>query len=648
MGYINTKKATLAGILIAIGIVFGDIGTSPLYTMNALTRGKVITELLITGGVSCIIWTLILQTTIKYVILTLRADNNGEGGIFSLYALVRRRKKWLVFFAMFGGAMLLSDGLITPPITVTSAMEGLGQDQNLTILFTLIIISGIFFLQQFGTRQIGRLFGPVMILWFGTLLFIGLFHLHEYYSILKAFNPLYAIRFLTHYPDAFWLLSAIFLCTTGAEALYSDLGHCGRANIRAAWAFVKIALVGNYIGQGAFLLNHFRGQQLPEDFNIFFRLFPEDFRIYGIVLATLAAIIASQALISGTFTLVSEGIKLNLLPKLKINYPSEERGQLFIPKVNLFLWIGCCLVVLYFRKSSSMEGAYGLAITLTVLITTFLLGAYMHLKRIRMVWIILFMLVYLTIEGAFLVANLSKFSHGGYVSLLIGGIIFIVMFTWYKARKIKNRYVEFVRLEDHLDIILDINKDGSIPKYATHLVYLTSADSKKDIEHKVIFSIQNNIPKRADVYWIVHVDTLDIPYLREYEITTIIPDKVIRIDFRLGFRENPRVQAMFKQVLSEMQVTREADVYSRYPSLKSKGMIGDFEFIVVEKFLSHDHKLGFMDQLIMKGYFILKQVSLSEDKAFGLNINNVVVEKVPISTSPVPLKLHRRKKTKNQ
>lgn len=295
-----------------------------------------------------------------------------------------------------------------------------------------------------------------------------------------------------------------------------------------------------------------------------------------------------------------------------------------------------------------MEGAYGLAITLTVLITTFLLGAYMHLKRIRMAWIILFMLVYLTIEGSFLIANLSKFSHGGYVSLLIGGIIFIVMFTWYKARKIKNRYVEFVKLEDHLDIILDINKDGSIPKYATHLVYLTSADSKKDIEHKVIFSIQNNIPKRADVYWIVHVDTLDIPYLREYEITTIIPDKVIRIDFRLGFRENPRVQAMFKQVLSEMQVTREADVYSRYPSLKSKGMIGDFEFIVVEKFLSHDHKLGFMDQLIMKGYFILKQVSLSEDKAFGLNINNVVVEKVPISTSPVPLKLHRRKKTKNQ
>lgn len=644
MSAINPKKVTAAGMLIAIGIVFGDIGTSPLYTMKALSRGSAISEMLILGGISCIIWTLILQTSIKYVILTLRADNNGEGGIFSLYALVRRRQKWLVFLAMIGGAMLLADGLITPPITVTSAMEGLKQGEDLTITFTLIIISGIFFLQQFGTNQIGKLYGPVMILWFGTLLAIGIYHVHEDYSILSAFNPYYAFHFLKEYPQAFWLLSAIFLCTTGAEALYSDLGHCGRGNIRTAWIFVKTSLVANYIGQGAFLLRNFQGQKLPSDFNIFFELFPEQIRVLVIILATLSAIIASQALISGTFTLVSEGIKLNLLPKMKINYPSEARGQLFIPRINMFLWIGCCLVVLYFKKSSAMEGAYGLAISLTVIITTLLLAAYMYLKRVKPIWIVLFMTVYLIIEGSFFIANLSKFTHGGYVSLIIGGLLFLVMLVWYRARKIKNSFVEFVKLSDHLELILKINQDEQIPKYATHLVYLSSANSKKEIEHKVIFSIQNNIPKRADVYWIVHVDIVDIPYLREYELTTIVEGKVMRIDFRLGFRENPRVQAMFREVLEELKKSKEADVISRYPSLREEQMLGDFEFIVIEKFISHDHKLRFFDQLIMKGYFLLKHISLPEDKAFGLNINNVVIEKVPVSTTSVPPKLRRRDK----
>lgn len=644
MGTIDTKRVSAAGILVALGIVFGDIGTSPLYTMNALTRGREISELLILGGVSCIVWTLILQTTIKYVVLTLRADNNSEGGILSLYALVRRRKKWIVFFAMIGAAMLLADGLITPPITVTSAMEGLKQDQDITIGFTLLIISGIFFLQQFGTNKIGKLFGPVMVLWFGTLFAIGLRWLLQDATVLKAFNPLYAFRFLKDYPQAFWLLSAIFLCTTGAEAMYSDLGHCGKGNIRAAWTFVKVSLIVNYTGQGAFLLHHFKNSPLPDQYNIFFELFPDNIRVAAITLATISAIIACQALISGTFTLVSEGIKLNLLPKLKINYPSEARGQLFIPKVNMFLWLGCCAVVLYFQKASAMEGAYGFAISVTVIITTLLLGAYMFLKRVNLLWITLFMSVYLIIEGAFFIANLSKFSHGGYVTFIIGGFLFLVMFVWYRARKIKNRFVEFVKLEDHLDLILKINEDTSIPKYATHLVYLSSADSKKEIEHKVIFSIQNNIPKRADVYWIVHVDVRDVPYLREYELTTIVPNKVMRIDFRLGFRENPRVQSMFVQVLKDVKETKEVDVISRYPSMRSSGMLGDFEFVVIEKFLSHDHRLGFLDRLVMKGYFTLKQFSLSEDKAFGLNMNNVVVEKVPVTTTIIPPTVHRRQK----
>lgn len=644
MASINTKKASLAGIVIALGIVFGDIGTSPLYTMSALIRGRELTDLLVIGGVSCIIWTLIMQTTIKYVVLTLRADNNGEGGILSLFALVRRRKKWFVYLAMIGGAMLLSDGLITPPITVTSAMEGLGQQEDITLLLTLIIISGIFFLQQFGTSKIGKFFGPVMILWFGLLLVSGLMHLSDDYSIIKAFNPLFAFKFLLNYPGAFWLLGAVFLCTTGAEALYSDLGHCGRNNIRAAWMFVKISLVINYLGQGANLLHNFRGKMLPDDYSTFFGLFPKEYKTIAIVLATLAAIIASQALISGTYTLVSEGIKLNLLPKLKINYPSEERGQLFIPRINLLLWIGCLMIVLYFKKSAAMEGAYGLAITLSMIVTTLLMGVYMHMKRMNILFIGAFLLLFLAIEISFLTANLSKFSHGGYVSLLIGGLVFSIMFVWFKARKIKNRFIEFVKLDGNLDQVLDIQNDSTIPKYSTHLVYLTSANSKKEIEAKVFYSIGNNIPKRADVYWILHVDILDIPYAREYELTTIVPGKIMRIDFRLGFRENPRVQAMFKQVLKEMRNTKEADVLSRYPSLRDKEMMGDFEFVVIEKFLSPDHKLGFFDQLIMKGYFVLKNVSLSEDKAFGLNINNVLIEKMPVSTFFAPIKLHRRKK----
>lgn len=638
------KTLSTAGVIIALGIVFGDIGTSPLYTINALMRGRVIEDILVLGGISAIIWTLTIQTSFKYVMITLNADNNGEGGIFSLFALVRRQKKWLVFIAMLGGAMLLADSLITPPITVTSAVEGITDNKNLSIIAALIIISGIFFLQQFGTKSIGKLFGPMMILWFAVLFSIGIYSLRDDFTILKAFNPYYAIQFLTHYPDAFWLLSAIFLCTTGAEAMYSDLGHCGKKNIRVAWIFVKISLIANYMGQGAYVLSHYKGKTLSKDINIFFELFPESLRWPAVIIATMAAIIASQALISGAFSLVSEGIKLNLFPKLKINYPSEERGQLFIPAVNAALWIGCCLVVLYFRESREMEGAYGLAISLTIIVTSVLLIAYMVKKRIHMVWIILIFLVNVTVEGSFLVANLSKFSHGGYFTLIIGMGLFLVMFIWYKARKIKNRFVEFVPIKDYTHLLTDISNDLSIPKYSTHLVYLTSADYKKEIEYNVIFSIVYNKPKRADVYWILHVDVLDVPYKREYELTEIVDDKIYRIDFRLGFRENQRVHSMFKKVLEDIQKTKEVDVLSRYQSLHNHHLIGDFDIIVMEKFLSFDNKLSFFETLIMKSYFIINKFAISPEKAFGLNFHNVKVEKTPLVVKPAPdYNLHRRK-----
>jgi KUP system potassium uptake protein len=641
----HVKKASLAGIIIALGIVFGDIGTSPLYTMGAIVRGRPISELLVVGGVSCIIWTLTLQTTVKYVMLTLRADNKGEGGIFSLFALVRRHAKWIVFFAMVGGAALLADGLITPPITVTSAIEGLHLSPKVTVTTVLIIITGIFFMQQFGTNSIGKLFGPIMVLWFLLMAFLGAMHLQDNLAIFKAFNPYYAIKLLIQYPHGFWLLGAVFLCTTGAEALYSDLGHVGRANIRGSWIFVKTCLIINYVGQGSWILENFKGRQLPENINVFFYLAPEGpIRVAAIVIATLAAIIASQALISGSFTLVNEAIKLNLWPKMKINFPTTERGQLFIPGINFVLWIGCCIVVLFFQTSANMEGAYGLSITITMIMTSLLLSFYLFTRRVPRLWIAVYLAVYLTIEVSFLIANLEKFPypHNGFVTVFIAGGIFAVMFMWYKARRIKNRYVEFVRLEDYVPIIQELSNDRSIPKYATHLVYMTSANFSKEIEHKIIFSILYKKPKRADIYWFVHVDVVDEPYTMDYVVQTVIPNEIIRIEFRLGFRVEHRIQMMFKKVVEEMVANKEVNVTSRYESLSKNNVRGDFRFIVMEKFLSRDNALPFLDKLIMRGYFFLKKVSLSEERSFGLDQSDVTVEKFPLIVSKASdIKLRR-------
>lgn len=639
----NLNKATFAGIIIALGIIYGDIGTSPLYVFNEICNGKHISELLIIGGLSCIIWTLTLQTTVKYVILTLKADNKGEGGIFSLFALVRRHGKWTVFPAMVGGAALLADGMITPPISVASAVEGLRNipafsDIPLltTIYITLGIITALFFFQQFGTANLGKLFGPIMFVWFSMLAVLGLYHIHDDWSIFKALNPYWAIKLLTQYPKGFWILGAVFLCTTGAEALYSDLGHCGRGNIRVSWAFVKICLILNYLGQGAWLLGHSGQMWDASKGNPFYSLMPQWFTLIGIIIATVAAIIASQALISGSFTLISEAIKLNLWPKMKINYPSVERGQLFIPGINLLLFVGCTGIVLIFKESSNMGAAYGLAITMTMIMTSCLFAYYMFIRRVPIVWIVTYLAVFLTIEISFLFANLDKFPHGGYVTLIMGGVLFMVMFTWFKARKIKNRYVEFVRLEDYVSIIQELSNDASIPKYATHLVYLTSANNPKEIEHKIIYSILYRKPKRADIYWFVHVDVLDDPYTMEYSVNTIIPNEVIRVEFRLGFRVEHRIQMMFRKVVEEMVHNKEVNVVSRYESLSKNNVMGDFRFIVMEKFLSRDNALPLWQKLMMRGYFILKKFSLSEERGFGLDPSDVTLEKYPIIVSTIP------------
>ncbi len=662
----SINKVTAAGLLIALGIIYGDIGTSPLYVFSAVINGKPISELLILGAISCIFWTLTLQTTLKYVILTLKADNKGEGGIFSLYTLVRRQKKWLVFPAMLGGAALLADGMITPPISITSAIEGLRNipvlneiTESTIIIIVIGILCVLFFMQQFGTNSIGKMFGPIMSLWFLMLAVLGIFYVVTDFTVLKAFNPYYAIKLLTTYPSGFWILGAIFLCTTGAEALYSDLGHCGRGNIRISWIFVKSCLILNYLGQGAWLLSHkgvvYANQDLiklpgflskfPHAIdmqNPFYAIMPDWFLLWGIIIATAAAIIASQALISGSFTLISEAIRLNLWPKMKINYPTEAKGQLFIPGINTLLFVGCCAIVLYFKSSGAMEAAYGLAITLCMLATTVLFSNYLVSKRVNpsLIWFYLF--VYISIESCFLIANLDKFPHGGFVTLIIAGGLFSVMYIWYRARKIKARYVEFVRVEEYIPKIEELSNDSSVPKYATHLVYLTSANNPKEIEHKIMYSILRGKPKRADIYWFVHVHTLDDPYTSEYTVEHIIPNDIIRVEFRLGFRIQPRLNLMFKKVVEDLVANREVNITSRYESQQRNNMVGDFQFIVMEKFLSQDNELPFSEHLIMRLYFWLKELSVSEERSFGLEQSNVAVEKFPLVVAPVSkLKLNR-------
>jgi KUP system potassium uptake protein len=650
-----TNKVTAAGLLIALGIIYGDIGTSPLYVFNAIISERVVTEYLILGALSCIIWTITLQTTIKYVILILRADNRGEGGTFALYALVRRRRKWLVMPAMLGGAALLADGIITPPISITSAVEGLGELPVLSgmppdtiVIIVLVILSLFFFLQQFGTASIGKVFGPVMFLWFTMLAILGIIHVFDDLTIFKALSPHYAIEFLRTYPEGFWILGAVFLCTTGAEALYSDLGHCGKGNIRNSWIYVKSCLLLNYFGQGAYLISHRNGLQITAEVkktmgvNAFYDLMPEWFIIAGVIIATTAAIIASQAMISGAFTLISEAMRLNLWPKMKIRYPSEEKGQLFIPGINVLMFIGCVGIVLHFRQSSAMEAAYGLAIIVTMLATTILFANYLVLHRYERYKIYVFLLGYLLVESFFFVALMDKFTHGGYITLLIGGMMFLVMYVWYRARKIKNRYVEFVRMEHYIPKIQELSNDKAVPKYATHLVYLTSANNPKEIEHKIIYSILNKKPKRADIYWFVHVDTMDDPYTCEYKVDHIIPNDIIRVDFRLGFRMEPRINLMFRKVVEDLVANKEVNIISRYESLASSNTVGDFQFMVMEKYLSQDNELPFIERVIMKLHFWLKEHSLSEERGFGLDIANVTVEKFPLIVAPVTnLKLTR-------
>ncbi len=632
--HINMKKVSFAGLLITLGIIYGDIGTSPLYVMSAVVSGIPVSELLVIGSISCVIWTLTLATTVKYILITLRADNNGEGGILSLFSLVRRQKKWLIIVAIIGGAMMIADGIITPSITVSSAIDALKiYNKDIpTIPIVIFILFGLFFVQRFGTSFIGKSFGPIMIVWFTMLGVLGFIHIMNAPIVLKAFNPYYAFEVLRENPKGLAILGAIFLCTTGAEALYSDLGHCGRKNIQVSWIFVKICLVLNYLGQGAFLLNYV-GQEYSK--SVFYSLMPEWFLPVGIVISTLASIVASQALISGSFTLVSEGISLNLFPKLTVEYPSSIKGQLYIPLVNTFLFIGCVAVVLYFKDPLKMEAAYGLAITFTMLMTTILLYFYMKMKKINPVFIYGVTALFASLELIFMTANISKILHGGYITLAIAGIIIFLNWIWVRANRIKGRHTQFVKLQHYNEQLVSLSNDLSYPKFATHLVYLTKSKKEDEVEKGILYSILQKQPKRADYYWMINVQVVDDPFRMEYHINTLVQEDLIRVTFYFGFRVQQRISVFLRHVISDMMEKGEIKFKEKYHFMKESNGIGDFQFIYLEDVLSYESKEKFIEKFILSAQITIKKWTASPEKWFGLDTSVVKAEKVPLIIRPI-------------
>lgn len=643
-------RLSLAGLIITLGIIYGDIGTSPLYVMRAIVGdGPVIRETIL-GAVSLVFWVLTIQTTFKYVTLILRADNKGEGGIFSMYTLVRRRRKWLLFPAMVGGCAVLSEGMITPPISVCSAIEGIESIERFhdmhipTVQITIGIITALFVFQQFGTATVGRFFGPVMLVWFSMLGILGLIQVWGHVSVLQALSPVYAVKVLLHHPHALVLMGAVFLCTTGAEALYADLGHCGKQNIRISWIFVKTCLVLNYLGQAAWCLE-FEGSPLPlNNQNPFYGVMATWFLPFGIGIATMAAVIASQAMISGSFTLVSEAIRLDLLPKLTVIFPTHLKGQLYVPAVNTLLWAGCMFVTIYFRESAKMEAAYGLSVTITMLMSTILMSNFLVMHRVKSLWIWAFLLWYLCFEGAFFAANLLKFMDGGFITIVIASLLFFLMFVWVRARKIKHRFIQNIKIRDYLDQLILLSNDESVPKYATNLVFLSNAKSSEKVEEKILYSILQTQPKRADVYWFVHIEVTDEPYTMEYKVKILAPNDVYKVTFKLGFRVEQRMNLFLKKVLEDLIENDELLITSRYHISRGELPTGDLKFVLIQEFLSHENDLPVPEQIVMSVYLGVKSVTASPQNWFGLDSDSVVIEKVPLVLRPVKdIRLQRTK-----
>lgn len=628
----TSHRLSVMGLLVTLGIVYGDIGTSPLYVMRAIVGAtSAVTPDYIIGAVSCIIWTLTFQTTLKYVVLALRADNNGDGGILALYALVRKHgSAWLYLLAIIGASTLVADGVITPSITVLSAIEGLRTYEPSTpvIPIAIAILTVLFFIQQYGTSAIGKLFGPLMLLWFSMIGILGLTHVSDSWVILKAFNPWYAVHLLATSPEWFLILGAVFLCTTGAEALYSDLGHCGKHNIRVSWAFVKTMLISNYLGQGAWIIAH-AGQFAPGT-NPFYAIMPHAFLPVGITMATIAAIVASQALISGSFTIFSEAMNLHFWPRQHIKYPTDIKGQLYIPFINISLYVLCIIVILFFQTSSNMEAAYGLAITVTMLMTTLLLGCY--LKQNKMPWSMVIPVIgfFVVLEGIFFVANLAKFMHGGWVTMLLAGTICLVMYVWFNTDKIRNTFVERRDIRKYYDVLSDIKSDSSISKFATNIVYMSRFCGKYDVEQKVLYSIINKHPMRADHYILLHTDYEDTPNERSYDFYELIPGTLYRINLHLGFRVQPYVNLYLRQVIEDQVGNGKFALESGYDSLRRHHVAGNFIFVFIKRVYAEFNVFTPKARFIMTIYNLVHHLKQSAPKAMGLSTSNVFVETVPL------------------
>ncbi len=631
---IHSNKITFASLLVALGIIYGDIGTSPLYVLKAIVGDKPITETLIFGGVSCVFWTLVFQTTIKYIWLTLKADNHGEGGIFSLYALVRRFGKKLVIPTILGATTLLADGIITPPISVASAVEGLGIiiPNISTVPIVVVILSLLFFFERFGTQKVGKAFGPMMLIWFLMLFVVGFVEILHFPSVLQALNPVYAFRLLTEYPQGYWLLGAVFLCTTGAEALYSDLGHCGRKNIRITWAFVKISLVVNYLGQAAWIMH--QGNPFLNGRNPFFEMMPQWFLLTGILIATAATIIASQALISGSYTLISEAMSLNFWPRVKVKQPTELKGQIYIPSVNTILWIGCILMILYFKNSTHMEAAYGFSITIAMMMTTILLSYYLvYIKKWNIYIVFGLLLLFGIVESSFFITNVAKIKER-WMFLFFELFIFSTMYVWYYARKIKNKFTRFTEIGKYTNLIQELSVDDSIPKFSTHLIYLTKANNRHEIEEKIINSIFSKNPKRADVYWLLHINRVESPYTLTYDVSELIDDKLIKVNINIGFRIQPRTELYFKKIVQELVAKKELNLHIKPDGSTKYNIEPNFKFIVIEKFLSVENEFSLREGVLLQSYFFLKRFGQRDEKAFGLDKSDVKIENIPFIIQP--------------
>lgn len=640
--HLDIKKLSFAGVLVTLGIVFGDLGTSPLYVMKAIVRGGTeFNELLVFGSLSLIFWTLTIQTTTKYIIIALRADNNGEGGILALFALIRRKSSWTALLTMVGAAALLADGVITPAITVTSSIEGLKllNPEIPVVPIVLFIFAVLFFIQQFGTNLVGTSFGPIMVIWFLMLGILGFSQVVLHPEIIQALSPVYAIQFLREYPGGFILLGAVFLCTTGAEALYADLGHCGRKNIQVSWIFVKVSLMINYLGQGAWLMVN----GAPEaGTNPFYAIMPKWFLLPGILIATVASIIASQAIISGSFTIIKEAVSLNFWPKVRVLNPTFVRGQVYLPFVNWYLWFSCSLVVIFFRASANMEAAYGLAITITEMMTTFLLTYYLFLKGVNHRIVLLVFMVFLTIESSFLIANLHKFNDGGWFTILLASVFFTIMYGWYFGRKLKNRYVTFTNLEKYIELFKELSKDESVPKTATNLVYIIRANRLDQVESKVIFSIFRKQPKRANTYWFLHVDKVDEPDRFDYQVTQLIPGVLIRVDFHIGFKVEPKINLYFREVLEDLTASGEIKLESSFDSLRKHSLPADFIYVLIDRVMPRDFKLSSLENFTLSLHGLSRLFCISDVKALQLDSCNTIEEQVPITIDqPLDLRIKR-------